>query len=266
MADLRRFIAATGLVVYGCLHAGDAPARDILIAAPVSLAEVVRQLSEDFTAKTQVKVRASTAATSAVVRQVLHGAPFDVVITADIESMDRVDGAGLLAPDTRRPFIGNRLALIVPQVAPQKLGARAISGQDVILKEPHDLLNAQIKRVVLAEEAVPAGHYARLFLATTSLLEGVRPKIVRAPHVRAALALVARGAVDAGFVYATDVLVASDQVRVVYTTEDGASAAIRYEAAVLKASQHHQDGVAFVSYLRSPDAQALLQQRGFRPL
>jgi molybdate transport system substrate-binding protein len=238
--------------------AARAQAGDLMIGAPASFAEAMQSLAADFSTKTKIKVRLSTAASSVLVQQVLRSAPFDVLITADSESMDKVDAAGLIAPGSRRPFIGNRLALIVPS---QDNGKRQIA-----IAGPRDLLKAEVQRVVVADEAVPAGHYARNLLAKYGVWESLRSKVVGAPNVRAALALVMSGAVDAGFVYTTDAALAKNRVAVVFTTDDLESAKIRYEVALLNSSRNLSAGRVFLQNLGSLDVQVLLDKRGFRRL
>ena len=60
-------------------------------------------------------------------------------------------------------------------------------------------------RIVIGNpKTVPAGQYAEESLRALGLWDRVRPKLVFAENVRQALDYVARGEVDAGFVYTTD--------------------------------------------------------------
>ena len=95
------------------------------------------------------KVVFNFASSDVLLSQIAKGAPVDVFASADVESMDRAEKQGLLAPGTRRVLLRNRLALIAPSEAP------AIDGLA-------SLANAATRRIAIGNPAsVPAGRYAR---------------------------------------------------------------------------------------------------------
>ncbi len=89
---------------------------------------------------------------------------------------------------------------------------------------------------------------------------GVAAKVARAENVRAALALVDRGAAPLGVVYATDAR-ASKAVRVVGVFPASSHPPIRYPVAVLKASRH-KDAVGFRAFLLSSQGRAIFARHG----
>jgi len=109
-------------------------------------------------------------------------------------------------------------------------------------------------------DAVPVGRYARAALGHYGQWDVLAPRLVRADNVRAALALVARGEVAFGIVYASDALV-EPQVRVIGQFPTDAHPPIIYPVALL-----HDSGAAageFLRYLRTPDAAAVFRRYGF---
>jgi molybdate transport system substrate-binding protein len=75
----------------------------------------------------------------------------------------------------------------------------------VDITKPVDLLEARVGRIVIGSpKSVPAGQYAEESLRALGLWDRLQPKLVFAENVRQALDYVARGEVDAGFVYTTD--------------------------------------------------------------
>jgi molybdate transport system substrate-binding protein len=74
---------------------------------------------------------------------------------------------------------------------------------------------------------------------------------------------VARGEVDAGFVYRTDALLAAERVRIAEALP--LKPPIRYPAAVVAESRRGELASAFVDYLASPAAQQVLARFGFAP-
>ena len=75
-----------------------------------------------FTKQTGIKVVASYAASSALMKQIENGAPADVFASADLDWMDYGAQKKLIKDDTRVNLLGNRLVLIAPKDS--KIGER----------------------------------------------------------------------------------------------------------------------------------------------
>ena len=97
--------------------APSAPAQDkaITVFAAASMKNALDDLDAAFTKKTGIKVVASYAASSALVKQIEQGAPADVFVSADLEWMDYGVEKKLIKDDTRVNLLGNRLVLIAPK-------------------------------------------------------------------------------------------------------------------------------------------------------
>ncbi len=189
----------------------------------------------------------SFAASSALARQVAAGARADLFVPADQEWMDDLDKRGLLARGTRTPFLGNRLVLVVRVEAP---------------RTPRPLAAMLRGRIAVADPgSVPAGRYAQAALERLKLWQAASPLLVRAENVRAALALVERGAAPTGIVYATDAR-ASRGVRVAGVFPASSHPPIVYPLARLQASRH-SDAEPFRRFLLSREGRAIFARYGF---
>jgi molybdate transport system substrate-binding protein len=111
--------------------------------------------------------------------------------------------------------------------------------------------------------SVPAGKYGKAALERLGAWPMVAPHVVRAENVRAALALVERGAAPYGIVYATDAK-AEPAVAVVGTFPENSHAPIRYPAALVKDARPEARG--FLAYLKSPAARSVFETAGFSVL
>jgi molybdate transport system substrate-binding protein len=196
----------------------------------------------------------SFAASSALARQAAAEAPADLFVSADEEWMDDLQRRGLLVPGTRADLLGNRLVIV------ETMGLRGMIART---EGPFRALTRD--RVAIADpDSVPAGRYARAALTNMRLWSAVEPHVVRAENVRAALALVERGAVHQGIVYATDAR-ASQRVRIVAVFPANSHPPIRYPIARLKASVS-PDAEGFRRFLLSREGKAIFARFGFSAL
>lgn len=230
------------------VHAG-AP----VVLAAASLQESLGAAADVWAQRGNRRPVISFAATSALARQIAAGAPADLFIAADQEWMDDLDRRGLIAPRTRATLLGNRLVLVAPQASAVRL----------TLAPGAPLLRALgTGRLAMADpDSVPAGRYGRAALERLGLWRAVGPRVVRAENVRAALALVERGAAPLGIVYATDARAAAG-VRVVAQFPAASHPPIRYPIARLRRSTDLQ-AEAFRRFLLSAEGRAIFRRYGF---
>jgi molybdate transport system substrate-binding protein len=110
---------------------------------------------------------------------------------------------------------------------------------------------------------VPAGRYGKQALTRLGVWSQVEGSVARAENVRAALALVARGAAPLGVVYLTDAR-AEPAVRVVGVFPAGSHTPITYPLARLAASTN-PDAEGFRRFLLSAEGKAIFRRFGFTP-
>ena len=109
--------------------------------------------------------------------------------------------------------------------------------------------DATVQRIALAEpSSVPAGVYSKKFLEAVGLWAAVAPKVIPTENVRAVLAAVESGNVDAGIVYKTDALI-SKKVRVAFEVPASRGPAISYPFALVKGAPHEAAARAFLAHL-----------------
>jgi molybdate transport system substrate-binding protein len=136
----------------------------------------------------------------------------------------------------------------------------------VDLSKPGDLLDPRVARIVIGNpRTVPAGQYSEESLRALGLWDRLRPKLVFAENVRQALEYVARGEVDAGFVYVTDAGSRGAQVKEAFRPSEDTYRPVLYPAAVTRDSRHPALAQAFIELLLSTRGQAALARLGFQP-
>ncbi len=223
-----------------------AASGNITVFAAASLTDSFKQIGDAFTtANPAAKVTFSFDASSALVQQIIQGAPADLFASADTTNMDKLTKPGLngTAPVI---FAKNLLAIIVPKGNPKGITGVA------------DLDQPDLKVVLCAPE-VPCGKYANQILTSAKLK--VTP-VSLAQNVKGVVTPVTAGEADAGIVYVTDVLAAGDKAQAVDIPAD-INVVAQYPIASTKSSTNTATDQAFIAFLLGPDAQAILKENGF---
>lgn len=226
--------------------------RGPVVLAAASLQEAMTDAADAWERAGHPRPALSFAGSPALARQVEAGAPADLFVSADEEWMDALAVKGLIAPGGRAVLAGNRLVIVAPAASAARLTAANMAA--TLAAGP----------VAMADPvSVPAGRYGRVALQRLGAWAAVQPKVVRAENVRAALALVERGAAPFGIVYRTDAR-ASRLVRVAGVFPAASHPPIRYPVARLARSKH-PDAEGFRRFLLSPEGRAIFARRGFTP-
>lgn len=248
---------ALAMLALLALAAGPLRAETVTVFAAASLGDALAAVAEPWETETGHEVVVSAAASSAVARQIAAGAPADIVISANPQWMDWLEGEGRIEPGTRRDLLANRLVLI------GGAGAEPVAEGAPLAPQILDRLGMGRLAVALTE-AVPAGIYARAALEAMGAWDALRPRLAEADNVRAALALVATGAAPLGIVYATDAK-AEPRVAVLLVFAEETHPPIRYPAARV-AGRGGAAADAFLAYLGTSEARAIFERAGFAPL
>lgn len=230
------------------LGCGAAQAGEIFVSGAASLTNAFGEIKTLFEkAHPGVTVHTNYAASNPLLKQMQEGAPVDVFASADQETMDKAEKAGLIDPATRRDFVCNKLVLIVPRGSKKPADMSQLSG---------------CRRIAIGNpDSVPAGRYARESLTHAGLWDSLSSRFIMGNSVRQVLDYVARGEVDAGFVYATDARQMADKVDVALVAEGHKP--VLYPVAVATTGKNAAQGKAFVDFLLSGEGEAVLARYGF---
>ncbi len=228
-----------------------AEAADMVVSAAVSLRDAFVEIGREFErTNPQHKAQFNFGASGQLLQQIARGAPVDVFAAADQDTMDRAEQQNLIDRRTRLNFTRNRLVLVVPA------DAKSVPAQLSALGEP------AFQRIAIGNpDAVPAGRYAKGALEAAGLWDTLKPKFVNTQNVRQALDYVARGEVDAGFVYMTDAALMPFRVKVAMEVPTREPAL--YPAAVIKGGGNGNGAALFVKFLQSDAAQRILAKYQF---
>ena len=255
MLVFRTFRVLTCLVALVVALPSVAAAAELTLSVAISMKDAVEELGRRYMAgRAGVTLRYNLGSSGELQKQIEAGAPIDLFVSAAQRQMDELEKKGLIVPATRRTFARNVLTVVKP----------ADSRIDVT--KPADLLNPGVRRVVIGNpKTVPVGQYAEESLRALGLWDRIQPKLVFAENVRQALDYVARGEVDAGFVYTTDAAIRADRVKEAFRPGEDTYRPVTYPVAVVKESKEPVLAQAFLDLLVGPDGRAVLARFGFQP-
>lgn len=247
---MKRLLAALLLVLAASLPA---LAGSITIFAAASLTNALADCKAGFeAAHPGDTLTLEFAASGALLERLGAGAPCDVFVSADPETMTLAVDRRRVEPGTRKVVALNDLVLAVPAGNPAK-----VDNLD-------SLSRGGVRRIGVGNpESVPAGRYAKRALQQKALWFALTSKLVYYPSVRHVLAALAKGEIDAGFVYATDAAAAGRAVAVAAPVP--LPAPVTYVAAVAVKAADTKLAAAFIDYLVSPEGLATLGRYGFTP-
>jgi molybdate transport system substrate-binding protein len=257
-------VIIAALAASACTSAGDAPpdgavSGDITVFAAASLTDAFTEIGAAFEgANPGMDVTFNFAGSPALRTQLREGARADVLALADGANMDAAHDDGLVV-DTGTPFARNRLAIIVPADNP--------AGIESYL----DLADGGV-RLVLAQEDVPAGAYARRAIermagdpeASAGFAGRVLANLVsEEANVKAVVTKVQLGEADAGIAYVTDVTPDVEAEVTLIEVPDDKNIIAVYPVAVTREAAEPEIAQAFIEFVLSDEGQALLRKHGF---
>jgi molybdate transport system substrate-binding protein len=189
--------------------------------------------------------------------QIKNGAPFDVLLSADIEYPRQLEAAGLSDPGSLYQYAKGRLVL----------WTRNDSGVDV---RPGliALLDAGIRRVAIANpEHAPYGRAAVSALRHEGLYERVQGKLVLGENISQAAQFAQSGSADAGVIALALALSPTLKNSGTYTEiPESWYPPIEQAACIVASSRQKALARQFVDYLKKPDSLQILRSYGFTVL
>jgi molybdate transport system substrate-binding protein len=226
-------------------------AAQLVVVVPSGLSGAMIAVAQRFEREvTQSKVRIVSAGAETILQHAAIGAMIDVLVTADLQTMDQAAAQKLLYNDTRRMLLRDRLVLIASAKSTMRLASLA------------DLLRGDLRRISVGLPAsVVSGNFARHVLEVGGLWQALFGKFVFARAATEAVEAVVREEVDVAFALLSDANSASAPVRTLL--EIDSRIPNLYLIAVAKSSSDEKLARRFVDFVGSAQAWQSLEQWGF---
>jgi molybdate transport system substrate-binding protein len=256
MPALTRALAAAAavlaLAVAGCGEKSEPTASSgdatLTVSAASSLKGAFDAYAKDFSGGT---VRAQFAGSDELAAQIEQGVKPDVYAAANTSLPQQLYAKGLV--EKPRVFAGNDLVLAVPAKGAKVSGLNDLGRKGV--------------KLAIGAKTVPVGSYTHQVL---DRLPGAQEKAILAnvrseePDVKGVVGKLTQGAVDAGFVYRSDVKAAGNELKAI-ALPARLQPKVAYGAAVVKGAKQPVLARHYIAGLVSGDGQDALRSAGFLP-
>jgi molybdate transport system substrate-binding protein len=243
---LNRWLTVIALL----LPAHGALAQELVVAVANNFYRPMQALAEDFYRLSQEKVLLSTGSTGQLYAQIRNGAPFDIFLAADPERPKRLSEEGLATE--RFTYARGRLVLWATDPARINNGGQSLKDND-------------IRYIALAEPLLaPYGQAAVETLTRLKLLPQLQSKLVQGKGVTSVYQYVVSGNAQLGFVALSQVYQQGESKQGAYWEVPAEYyTPIRQDAALLTRAQDNPTALAFMHYLRSERAKAVIASYGY---
>jgi molybdate transport system substrate-binding protein len=234
---------------------GDGAAREISVGAAADLSIVMPEIAQAYERTSGVAVKLSFAASGALTQQIENGAPFDVFFSADMDYPKQLIADGKADGSTLYRYAVGQLVLWAQASSPLDLEAK---GMDV-------LLDPSVQKIAIANpQHAPYGRAAVAALKHYGLYEKVTDRLVLGENIAQTAQFVESGNAQVGFVALAHASAPAMKGKGKYwKLPADAYPALDQGAVVISHSPHAQDAEAFLKYMKTPEALAVLRNYGF---
>lgn len=240
------------LLVLALAFALPARAGEVQVAVAANFAAPLSKIGEQFRAATGHTLKVSSGATGKFYAQIVHGAPFEVLLAADDETPRKLVAEGHAIAGTGFTYALGRLALW--SARPGLVDAQgAVLGSD------------KVKHVAIANPKVaPYGAAAMDVIRARGLADALAPKLVTGESIAQTFQFVATGNADIGFVALSQVLSPGREASGSYWLVPAAMhGEIRQDAVLLKSGEKNPAARALLDFLKSDAARAVIREHGY---
>jgi molybdate transport system substrate-binding protein len=233
------------------LLSGQADADEVRIAVAANFTDATRQLVPLFEEATGHTTRISYGSTGKLYSQIEHGAPFELFLAADTKRPGKAEREGLAVPGSRFVYARGRLVLwsIKPDLFNDAEGY--IKGTD-------------FKHIALANpKTAPYGLAAEQVMQHLGVLSQLTPKLVKGDSISQTFQFVVTGNADAGFVAMAQIKGWQGNKGTLWEVPADYYAPIEQAAVLLKRGEHNPAAIAYLQFLKSDTARAVIEGYGY---
>lgn len=244
---------ATLLAALTCAGTGlSAHAADVHVAVASNFAAPMQKIAIAFEKKSGHKTVLAFGATGKFYAQVKHGAPYELLLSADAATPAKLVAEGLAVPGTAFTYATGRLVLWSAQAA-------LVDAKGAVLRH-----GAFSHLAIANPRTAPYGAAALGVLEKLQLFDGLKNKLVQGENIAQTYQFVKTGNAALGFVAMSDVYRGGSFIGgSAWIVPAGMHAPIRQDAVVLAKGAHKPAVRELAAFLRSDEARRIIRFHGY---
>jgi molybdate transport system substrate-binding protein len=240
-----------GLAALLGLSAVPAAAADTAVAVAANFTEPAKEIAAAFQRATGHHATLSFGSSGAFYTQIAHGAPFELLLSADADRPAQAEKDGLAVPGSRFTYAVGRLVLYSTQAGLVDNGGKVLRSD-------------RFAKLSIADPAAaPYGLAAVQTLDRLGLSAGLAPRIVKGSSITQAYQFVATGTAELGFVALSQVAAVPGGSR--WIVPEKLHEPITQQAVLLKTGAANPAAQAFLRFLHGQEATAIIRRYGYQP-
>ena len=250
---LQKFLRGAGVyALLASLASGALHAEEVTVAVAANFSAPAQKIAAAFAAATGHKAIVVVGSTGKLYAQIKNGAPFQVLLSADDETPTRMgkERGGVAA--SQFTYATGRLVLWSRQ-------AGVVDDKGEVLR------SGQFAHLALADpKLAPYGAAAVDVMSKLGLTASLQPKLVQGESIGQAYQFVFTGNATLGFVALSQVMVQGKITEgSAWVVPASMHSPLRQDAIVLNAGKNSAAASAFMAYLRSDAAKAVIRSFGY---
>lgn len=239
----------TALMAAWTVLVSPALAAEVRVAVAANFTQPAQEIATRFKARTGHEASLSFGASGQFYAQIANGAPFEVFLSADRERPEKAEAEGLSVAGSRFTYAVGRLVLYSRTPG-------LVDGRGAVLKTD------RFNKIAIADpKTAPYGVAAVETMRKLGVYAALTPKLVQGTSIAQAYQFIDTGAAELGFVALSQVATAKGGSRWVVPAANHTP--IDQQAVLLKTGANSAAAKAFMAYLKSAEAKAIIRRYGY---
>jgi molybdate transport system substrate-binding protein len=226
-------------------------AEEVKIAVAANFTDASKIIAKLFEKQSGHTTKISYGSTGKLYSQIEHGAPFELFLAADTKRPIKAEKEGLAVADSH--FVYAKGKLVLWSIKPG------------LFKEGESFLKSgEFKHIALANpKTAPYGQAAEQVMQQIDVLEKIRPKLVKGDSISQTFQFTATGNADAGFIALAQMKAWKGESGSLWEIPSNYYAPIDQAAVLLKKGESNPAATDFLAFLKSDEAQAVIESYGY---
>ena len=244
MKDPQAIIVGIILLILSNLTLAADSTQKVHVAVASNFVFTLQQLSREFDKQTGIETIISAGSTGKLYAQIIHGAPYDVFMSADVLRAKMLEQQNIALSGSRFTYATGKLVVWHPQIENFSLV---------------DIANNKLKIIAIANpKLAPYGLAAMQTMQNLGVWSRIQSQLIRGENISQALQFAQSGNVDVAFV-STAAMVALHQVRYIKVPQN------LYDPIDQQAVQLQDTASAkiFLTFLQSNAAKVIIHKNGY---